>query len=193
MPEKRPHLSGRGSGIGIHGDEANSALLDYMLALAARLRRVRVCCGDWLRVMGPSVTVKHGVCGIFLDPPYDMRVVSAPETGRDGAAPSDGLYAHHDNEVSAAVRQWAIENGNNSLLRIALCGYEGEHAMPESWECVPWKAHGGYGAQRGGRGNQNAARERIWFSPACLRTPGLFDAPQVNSDIGETPGEEAPQ
>lgn len=175
VPTKRPILSGRGSGNGIHSDTANSALLEYMLALAARLRRVRVCCGDWLRVMGPSVTVKHGICGIFLDPPYDMRVVSSADTGRDGAAPSDGLYAHHDNEVSAAVRQWAIENGDNPLLRIALCGYEGEHAMPDSWECVHWKAHGGYGAQRGGRGNQNATRERIWFSPHCLRTAGLFD------------------
>ncbi len=153
--------------------ERSSALFAYMQELAARLRRVRVCCGDWKRVTGPSVTVKHGVCGIFLDPPYDMRVVSNAESGRDGAA-SDGLYANHSNDVSAEVREWAIENGENPLLRIALCGYEGEHKMPDSWACVPWKAHGGYGAQRGGKGNENAGRERLWFSPHCIEEGPLF-------------------
>jgi hypothetical protein len=147
----------------------------YFEELAARLRRVRVCCGDWKRVTGPSVTVKHGVCGIFLDPPYDMRVVSDATSGRkDGAAPSDKLYACHDNDVSADVRAWAIENGHNPFLRIALCGYEGEHSMPDDWACVPWKAHGGYGSQRGGSGNDNATRERIWFSPHCLEEGPLF-------------------
>jgi site-specific DNA-adenine methylase len=163
---KRPNLGGRGTGNGIHGDAAQTALEEYMLALSARLRRVRVCCGDWTRVLGPSVTIKHGVCGVFLDPPYDMRVV---------AERADGLYSGgHDNELSKAVRAWAVENGNNPLLRIALCGYEGEHEMPADWECVHWKAHGGYGSQRGGSGNQNSARERIWFSPHCVKQPSLF-------------------
>jgi hypothetical protein len=166
VTEKRPHLSGRGTGIGIHGDLNHSALYAYFEVLAARLRRVRVCCGDWTRVLGPSVTVKHGVCGVFLDPPYDMRVVSGAESG----APTDGLYSSHDNDLSKAVAEWAIANGNNPLLRIALCGYEGEHQFPNGWECVPWKAHGGYGSQRGDRGYENAARERIWFSPHCLKT-----------------------
>jgi hypothetical protein len=171
---KRPHLSGRGTGIGVHSDERVNTLLGYFEALHSRLRRVRVCCGDWKRVTGPSVTVKHGVCGIFLDPPYDMRVVSDASSGRDGAAPSDGLYANHDNDLSREVRSWAIENGANPLLRIALCGYEGEHAMPDDWACVPWKAHGGYGSQRGGKGNENAHRERIWFSPHCVTEGPLF-------------------
>jgi hypothetical protein len=101
-----------------------------------------------------------------------MRIVSAPGTGRDGAAPSDGLYSGgHDHELSAAVRLWAVENGDNPLLRIALCGYVEEHvaAMPSSWECVAWKAQGGYGSQAGDRGNENGKRERIWFSPHCLK------------------------
>ncbi len=169
VPEKRPALSGHGSGFGIHA-ERSAALLEYFHELAARLRRVRVCCGDWTRVLGPSVTIKHGMCGIFLDPPYDMRVVSDKRSNRDGAAPTDKLYANHDNDLSLAVRKWAIENGGNTLLRIALCGYEGEHEMPGTWECVAWKAAGGYGSQRAdGKGSDNANRERIWFSPACLR------------------------
>lgn len=168
-------LSGHGSGVGIHS-ERSLALLDYFHQLAARLRRVRVCCGDWTRVLGPSTTVKHGVCGVLLDPPYDMRVVSNKESARDGAAPTNKLYAHHDNDLSEAVRRWAIENGDNPLLRICLAGYEGEHEMPDTWEKVAWKAAGGYGSQRAdGTGSDNSKRERLWFSPHCLNPGGLFD------------------
>ena len=168
VTEKRPLLSGNGHGAGVHADRA-AELLDYFAALAMRLRRVRVCCGDWTRVLGPSVTIKHGITGIFLDPPYDMRVVSSPESGRDGAAPTDGLYSAHDNDLSAAVRDWAVANGDNPQLRIALCGYEGEHTMPDTWECVAWKSQGGFGNQRSGSDYANADRERVWFSPGCLR------------------------
>jgi len=63
-----------------------------------------------------------------------------------------------------------IENGKNPLFRIALCGYDGEHQMPDDWECIEWRATGGYGIVSNGRGRQNAARERIWFSPHCLRS-----------------------
>lgn len=66
------------------------------------------------------------------------------------------------------AREWAIEHGDNFLMRIALCGLEGEHDMPRSWAKVEWKAHGGYGSQRRDGSNKNAARERIWFSPHCL-------------------------
>jgi len=35
---------------------------------------------------------------------------------------------------------------------------------------VPRKSHGGYGLQgKNGNGRKNAARERIWFSPHCLK------------------------
>ena len=30
------------------------------------------------------------------------------------------------------------------------------------------------GSQGNGAGRENAGRERIWFSPHCLRQPGLF-------------------
>jgi hypothetical protein len=135
--------------------------MSYMRELAERLRRVRVCCGDWSRVCGPSPTVKLGITGVFLDPPYG-----------DAAERAEALYSVDDLAVAAAAREWAIANGNNPYLRIALCGYEGEHSMPSSWECVAWKAHGGYGSQGddGGRGRGNAKKERIWFSPHCSRT-----------------------
>ena len=48
----------------------------------------------------------------------------------------------------------------NPLMRIALCGYEGEHEMPGDWKVLGWNAGAGYGGQ-------NGKRERIYFSPAC--------------------------
>ena len=156
---KLPHLGNAGT---VCVEDAASGtspdLLAYMNQLAARLRRVRVCCGDWSRVLGPSVTFKHGITGVFLDPPY-----------ADTAERTDGLYSSDCTQVAHAVRKWAVENGNNHDLRIALCGYEGEHQMPGSWERVHWKAKGGYGSQSS-TPNKNATKERIWFSPHCLRT-----------------------
>lgn len=105
--------------------------------------------------MGDSVTYRHGVTSVLLDPPYshDER--------------QDDLYAH-DNDVASDVREWALANGDNPQLRIALCGYEGEHTMPSTWSIYRWKARGGYGSQGNGTGRENAKRECIWFSPPCL-------------------------
>lgn len=150
---RRPHLSDAGMGVhrkrpnlgwgkGVHrqslngSGERSQALLEYFAALASRLRNVRVCCGEWDRVLGNTPTVKLGTTGVFLDPPYSRKA------GRDTT-----IYAEENLDVAHAVREWAIANGDNPLLRIALCGYEGEHQMPESWECVAWKAHGGYANQ----------------------------------------------
>jgi len=150
--QKRPHLMTKGKGL----NAANRGpIYDYFDALSDRLRKVRVCCGDWTRVLGESVTITHGITAVLLDPPY-----SQSERGDCYSVETD---------CSAAVREWAIANGGNPLLRIALCGYEGEHAMPSDWECVAWKASGGYGSQSNGRGRENCKRERIWFSPNCIR------------------------
>lgn len=152
--QQLPHLSTAGMGVHRpHLGNAGMGVREYLGALSERLRRVRVACGDWSRVLGKSALSFDGArpCGVLLDPPYD-----------DGAR----VYAE-DHRVSGLVRDWALAHGDDPNLRIALCGYEGEHAMPDSWECVAWKAKGGYGSQRAG--NNNAKRERIWFSPACLR------------------------
>lgn len=210
--QQRPHLNGESgaTGMGIHssalhqkmpligergqgrGATGNTAIEEWFYGLQDRLRRVRVCCGDWQRVLGPSPTTNIGLTAVFLDPPYDMRIVSDANSQRDGAAPTDKLYSNHDNELSAKVREWAIAHGTDKKLRIALCGYEGEHHMPTSWECVSWKANGGYGNQgHGTPGKENAARERIWFSPHCLRPseasaiPFPGDAPLPKSFEGE--------
>jgi hypothetical protein len=139
-------------------------LVDLFEELRTRLRRTRVCCGDWKRILGPSPTTKIGVTGVFLDPPY--------------ASERDDVYSQDSFDVAHDVRAWAIDNGENPDLRIALCGYEGEHAMPDSWESFAWKAPGGYAnqANEASRAKENMLKERIWFSPHCLgsRQRGFF-------------------
>ena len=152
------------------GSEPQARLHPWFQALANRLQRVRVCSGDWSRVCGPSVTFKHGLTGVFLDPPY-----------ADTADRHDDLYREDSLNVAHAVRDWAVENGDNKLLRIALCGYEGEHDMPSSWSVHEWSAGSGFGGQAEER-TENGKRERIWFSPACLAKAqgSLFEARGAN-------------
>lgn len=144
------------------------SIITYMRALADRLRLVRVTCGDWERICKPSTMTKNGITGVFLDPPY------SEEANRD----MDVYGANDDSTVAHRVREWCIENGNNSMLRIALCGYEGEHEELErrGWSVFKWKAHGGYSvtsAKKDSRGKINSNRERIWFSPHCLSSKQL--------------------
>lgn len=162
LSKQKPQLSGERSGAsrGLLGEATRTqGLYEYLWELSARLRRVRVCCGDWKRVLTPAVTTYIGVTGVLLDPPYDQDRRSI-------------CYAE-DHNVSAPVREWALEHGDDPKFRIALCGYKGEHDMPDTWEEVKWKANGGY--SRSVRGKANRDAERIWFSPYCLKDiPPLF-------------------
>lgn len=161
LSRQKPMLKGGqdgGSWMGVHAKtHQDGALYDYFDALAARLRRVRVCCGDWRRVTGPSVTYRHGLTAVFLDPPYVQ----------DGRA---DVYAY-EGRIFEDVRRWAIEQGDNELMRIALCGYD--FTMPDGWRPVRWKAPGGYGSQGDGQGRDNARKEIVWFSPHCLHLNAL--------------------
>lgn len=151
LHKKLPKMD-RGTASRLQSD----AIFEWFEVLATRLRRVRVVCGDWRRVLGHSATTSIGVTGILFDPPYSAAA------GRD---PS--LYAEESLGVAHDVREWCLEHGSDPKLRLALCGYEGEHEMPKSWQCVPWKAAGGYASAAGN--DANSKRERIWFSPHCAR------------------------
>ena len=147
------HLGDAGRGV----NRKREPLREWMQDLSDRLRCVRVCSGDWSRVCGSYVTHQRGMTAVFLDPPY-----------ADTAKRTSNLYRVDSESVAHQAREWAIENGHNPKMRIALCGYESEHEMPSDWECLAWKTAGGYGRQ-GSQGSQNAKRERIWFSPACIK------------------------
>lgn len=171
-PTQLPHLGD--AGMGVHrkiphlGDAGRGGLIELFQQLQDRLRRVRVACGDWSRVLGDSVTWRHGVTGVLLDPPY---------------ADGEMEYAAGGEGVAVECARWARLHGTNHQLRIALCGLDGEHDMP-GWQCVPWKARGGYGSQRADGSNENRHRERIWFSPGCLRPDrGQMNLLPLSSDL----------
>lgn len=139
-------------------DDGEPLVYGYMRALQARLRRVRVCSGDWSRVITRGALNYGRTVGVFLDPPYDMELRS------------NECYSTDTAGISAQVREWAIAHGDDSRLRIALCGYDGEHEMPQTWRVHEWKAAGGYAAHgsKDSAGKENRHKERIWFSPSCI-------------------------
>ena len=143
-----PHLGLRG----ILRENDGTPLMAYMQALSERLRDVRITCGDWARVVTPSVIRAtrggDGSFGILLDPPYT--------TGGD-------LYGHVDADVSHAVRAWCLTA--DASLRIVLCGFEDDHdeLLPRGWRKVQGKGGSGYSRDR-----KAHKRERLWLSPACL-------------------------
>jgi len=125
-------------------------------------RRVRVCCGDWSRVVTNGALAYGDKVGIFLDPPYlgDVRAAD--------------LYTVDNHDIANEVREWAIANGDNPRYRIVLAGYAAEHEgkMPPTWRVHAYSANKAYGttaAVGSDSGNDaNRHNERLWFSPHCL-------------------------
>ena len=119
------------------------------------MRDVRVTCGDWLRVTKESVTTRHGLTGVFLDPPYTKGEMNYAVGGVGGA-------------LADEVRAWCNENGQNKSLRIVLCGHAGEHdeLIASGWHVREWTARKGY-AQTD-EAVANSASETLWCSPACI-------------------------
>ena len=159
------------TGRGVHRATLAGNLYDYMHELAARLRRVRVVCGDWSRIVTKGALAHGSTVGVFFDPPYS-----------DAAERDSNIYSVDSLSVAHDVREWCIANGDNPRYRIVLAGYEDEHAahMPDGWRMVAWKAHGGMSNRNKTRENVNKHKERLWFSPHCLGNEsavsgGLFD------------------
>jgi hypothetical protein len=168
IPNGRPQLADAYSrGRGVHGhDRAETCrerlewLEALFCALRDRLRTVRVCCGDWIRVCGSkSVTTRLGLTGIFFDPPY------GEESGR-----RSNLYGVDSLKVAADVRRYCLKHGADPMFRIVLAGLEGEHdeLLNHGWTVEGWKNPGGYN-NRTEEGKERARRERLWCSPYCLR------------------------
>jgi hypothetical protein len=126
-------------------------LAEYFATLSERLKDVVIDYGDWTRMTAAAERASRlADCAILLDPPY------AHSKRRQ-----KWLFTHDSPDVSAYVRRWAVARAKTHPgLRIALCGLAGEHRMPTTWEELPWWS-------RMGRG-----RERIWFSPNCLKASG---------------------
>jgi site-specific DNA-adenine methylase len=167
-PTSKFFISDRGSVGGDFSGIHSLTSQKYIQNVMDRMRTVKVYCGDWDRILGPTLlglNSKNVYAGIFLDPPYD-----------------DGYTVYHENErISSRVREWCKEYGNIPTLRIVLCGYEGEHNELEDlgWSKIEWKAINGYTSNRKDRtSSENSIRERLWISPHCIqpqKSLTLFD------------------
>ena len=157
---KLPHLGDAGRGVNRelpHLGDAGQGVAHYLRTLAHRLVRVRITCGDWRRVVQPSVTratAGNSRRAILLDPPY---------------ATSGDLYVHgsDDGELSTQTREWAARAaGEDHDLRIVICGYDTEH---DDLLTHGWTVHEGRSGSGAGYSTRpdNGRRERLWASPAC--------------------------
>lgn len=166
-----PHLGDAGRGINRQLPDGSTARGEFIRAwmreLHQRLRDVRVTCGDWGRVVKDSITTRHGLTAVFLDPPYTKGEMDYSAGGMGRGIADD-------------VRAWCAENGNNPQLRIVLCGHAGEHdaLLAQGWHTRTWTAGGGYA--RTDEAIANRQSEIIWCSPHCVPERGvvqdLFEA-----------------
>lgn len=158
---KLPHLAeGRGVNRKVPNlgniQQARAAHIhEWFGALMDRMRRVRVAVGDWSRVLGESVTTRHGLTGVFLDPPYTEGDMDYAVGGVGGALAGD-------------VRAWCADNGDNPALRIVLCGHAGEHdaLLAHGWHLRKWQARKGYASTAAAL--ERSASETLWCSPHCV-------------------------
>lgn len=160
-----PHLGNAGRGINraTDGTPRRAFILAWFADLHQRLRDVRVACGDWGRVVKDSVTTRHGLTGVFLDPPYTKGAM-------DYAAGGVGT------DLPMRVQAWCADNGDNPALRIVLCGHAGEHdaLLAHGWHTRKWLARKGYAVTD--EAVANSAGETLWCSPHCMPlTASNFD------------------
>ena len=148
---KLPHLS---AGRGVNTDRS-AYIHEWFATLQARMRDVRVACGDWSRVVKDPVTTRHGMTAVFLDPPYTKGSMDYDAGGVGGA-------------LADEVRAWCIANGDNKKLRIVLCGHAGEHdeVLEHGWRIREWTARKGYAVTD--ESVENSASETLWCSPGCV-------------------------
>ena len=162
---KLPHLGDAGQGINRQlphlgnagqGHPRTEYIRAWFAKLQERLRDVRVACGDWSRVAKDSVTTRHGLTAVFLDPPYTKGAMDYSAGGVGG-------------ELAQEVQEWCAANGDNKLLRIVLCGHAGEHdaLLAYGWHTREWTARKGYAMTD--EAVANSASETIWCSPHCVR------------------------
>ena len=165
---KLPHLGDAGQGVNRKlphlGDAGRGGFIrEWFAALQARMRDVRVAAGDWSRVVTESVTTRHGLTGVFLDPPYTKGAMDYAAGGVGG-------------ELASAVRDWCASNGHDKRLRIVLCGHAGEHdaLLSQGWHTRRWTARKGYAATK--EAVENSASETLWCSPNCVPEVNVQEA-----------------
>jgi site-specific DNA-adenine methylase len=126
---------------GFMRERYRGTLYDYVRQLAERLSNVTVYHGSWHRLARCALRMRDRDTACFLDPPYSKASGRRP-----------GIYNTDSLSVARKVKRWAVAAAKCGI-RVALCGYAGEHDMPADWEEVAWTSQWG------------RDKERIWFSP----------------------------
>ena len=146
---KIPHV---GSGVGVN-QAREKWLREWLSALADRMSRVRVACGDFERVLCPTTLDDAERTAVFLDPPY-----AGTEYVYGATAP-----------VSQRVRAWC--RNADPALRIVLAGRGAEHdeLLADGWRKEAWSGAPGYA----GPARIDARHtEALWYSRSCwVRAP----------------------
>ena len=136
-------------------------IYNWFAELSARLRRVKVVCGDWTRVLGGNWQDRSGICGIFFDPPYSSE------------KRCKSIYAQDSLEITPAVEDWCLTH-DRPTMRLICCGYQGEYEklIAKGWRVINWEANGGYSNQgnKEGARHDNRKQEILVYSPACVKT-----------------------
>ena len=153
-----PHLGDAGMGINRQlphlGDAGMGPVAAWFRRIADRLRRVRFACGDWRRVITTSCVERHGIAGVYLDPPY-------PEGWS-----TDRAYSAQDDDAVVMwedVKRAAIDLAGRGV-RVVVSGYDGTWAdIPDDWRVETWTARKGYCSD-----TSDTKRERLWASPLCI-------------------------
>ena len=148
---KLPHLGDAGTG---QYEQRVEWVTSWLCALRDRLCEVRIACGDFERVLGDSSTTKHGLTGVFLDPPYDG---------------TEYVYGTKV-PVSERVFDWCLESTKTPLLRIVLAGRGTEHdtLLRHGWGKSVWTTNRGYSKDT----NKGRNEETLWYSPSCVTANG---------------------
>ena len=114
--------------------------LEEVTAFKERLRDVRICFGDYKRLLvDAEVKVpKAHIVAILADPPYR----------KTGTMYAEKQFDH------APLLERCVELGRRENVRIALCGYWGDYTMPDDWTVERWYP-------------KKKSLETVWYSPAC--------------------------
>lgn len=155
-------------------DQKSDKVFTQMTAIANRLRYVMTSCGSWKRVIKSQSFIDKGTFGIFGDPPY-------PETYNKDAScrPTYGGMKQTGEQIRDEMLDRLGTIGSQKNVRIAICGYSGDGyevlVEKKGWDEMAWTATGGYANQGKEETRKNRFKERIWFSPHCLKpSRGLF-------------------
>jgi DNA adenine methylase len=171
IKSKIPRLTGKGQGVNksrirLHCNERR--LYEWFIALSNRLSRVEIFCDDWKQACEKVCCSPNQTVGIFLDPPY--------------STPNRKVVYHYDNQsIAAEVLAWCLEHGAKENYRIVVAGYEEyEPLLKHGWWAERWTRNGGYANMAKdelSRAKLDRHRERLYFSPHCLRGPTTLTLP----------------